>query len=122
MRFLCFLRLQEQLISGSSPKLGWQFALAIAHPCGDELDNQGACRTRALERDGLFPMGCLGASAVVPGIKRSVRGRYRSLAKECTSRAETREMTGDPKRFPTMRVQHAETILEQAGEGLAGAG
>ena len=115
------------MFSGSSPKLGCQFALAIAHPCGDELDNQGACRTRALERDGLFPMGCLGASAVVPGMlcrwfKRSVRGRYRSLAKECTSRAESREMTGDPKRFPTMRVQHAETILEQAGEGLAGAG
>lgn len=31
------------MISGSSPKLGCQFDLAIAHPCGDELDNQGAC-------------------------------------------------------------------------------
>lgn len=51
-----------------------------------------------------------------------MRGGYRCLLKEYTSRAETGEMAGDPKRFPTTRVQHAETILEQAGEGLAGAG
>lgn len=76
----CVCSSQEQLISGNSPMLGCQFALAIAHPCGDKLDIQGACRMGALERDGLFPMGCLGASVVVPGmlcrwIIRSVRGR-----------------------------------------------
>jgi len=56
------------------------------------------------------------------GGSKGLRGRYRSPSKEYTSRAETGEMTEDPERFPAMRVQHAEMILEQAGEGLAAAG
>lgn len=92
MRFRRSLPLlsQEQLISGNSPELGCQRALAIVHPCGDELDILGV-----LERGGLFPVGYFRAPAVVPGVlcrwrERPVRGRCRSLPKENTSRAETR--------------------------------
>lgn len=107
-------------ISGRSPELGCQFALAVARLCGDELENHSACTAGALERDGwAFPKRCLMLSVIVPGmlsrlINRSVRGRLQYLPKAYTRRDETRETTGEPKRFPTIRVQHAETGLPGA--------